>query len=314
MSAKLDAAELPSLIAVVGPTASGKTELALQLAELAGGEVISADSVQIYRHFDIGSGKAPLAERRGIVHHLIDAVEPTDEMDASIFAAMAQQAIDAVRSRGKLTIVCGGTFLWLKALLYGLAPAPPKDDAVRAEHARFADAHGRVALHARLGTIDPESHQRLQPNDFVRVSRALEVYELTGTPLSEFQRQHGFKQPRYAVRFVGIEHERSVLAARIERRIRQMFEQGWCDEVQSLIRRGYGATRPMASVGYKQVMQALQGPGPFDDEALVREIAQVTRVFSRRQRTWLREQPVHWLDGSRPVEGQLDTIVELEAG
>ncbi len=295
MSAKSVDAELPELVVVVGPTASGKTELAIRLAELAGGEVISADSVQIYRHFDIGSGKPTLEERRGIPHHLIDAVDPDDELDASVFAERAAEHIEQIAERGALPIVCGGTFLWVRALLYGLAPAPPKNDEIRAQHHAFVMQHSRAALHEKLLAVDPESHQRLMPNDFVRVSRALEVYELTGRPLSEYQKQHGFREPRYRARLLGVLHEREVLHARIEARVRQMLNAGWVDEVRGLIERGYGESRPMSSVGYTQVKAAVDAGGPIDHEQLAQAIAQVTRVFSRRQRTWLREQPVDWL-------------------
>ncbi len=306
LSAKLDDAELSPLVVVVGPTASGKTSLAVQLAERYHGEVVSADSVQIYRYFDIGSGKPTVDEQRDIAHHLIGIIEPDQEMDASLFAQAAVSRISDIRSRGKLPIVCGGTFLWTKALLYGLAPAPPKDDEIRARHQRLAEEHGRAFLHAELERVDRQSAQRLNPNDLVRVSRALEVVELTGVPLSVFQRQHGFAKPRYRARLVGIRHERDALAERIEKRVVAMFARGWLDEVRDLIGRGYGSSRPMTSVGYRQVKAVLDAGTPIDLPQLVRDIAQVTRVFSRRQRTWLREHPVEWLDPERAAKFELD--------
>lgn len=289
------AAETPPLLAIVGPTASGKSDLAVGLAERLGGEIISADSVQIYRHFDVGSGKPTEEERRGVPHHLIDAIEPDEEIDASLFAARAARVIDEVRARGHLPIVCGGTFLWLKALLYGLVPAPPKDTALRQRHQELAERDGREALHARLAVVDPDSHARLEPNDLVRVSRALEVFELTGKPLSALQREHGFSELRYDVQFLGIRFEPEQATQRIERRVRGMFERGWLDEVRELLARGFAETRPMKSVGYKEVHAALSSPEPLELEPLIAEIVRVTRVFSRRQRTWLRERPVRWL-------------------
>ncbi len=306
LSEKLVDAELPLLIAVVGPTASGKTNLAVRLAERYDGEVVSADSVQVYRYFDIGSGKPTAEERRGIPHHLIDVIEPNDEMDASLFADAASRCIEEIRGRGRLPIVCGGTFLWTKALLYGLAPAPPKDDAVRERHRLFAEERGRAALHEQLAQVDAASAARLNPNDFVRVSRALEVHELTGVPLSVFQQQHGFSRPRYRAHFIGIRHEREALAQRIEARVVSMFEQGWLDEVRDLVRRGYGDSRAMSSVGYRQVKAALDAQTPVMLADLVQEIARVTRVFSRRQRTWLRERPVQWLDPRSATDFELD--------
>jgi tRNA dimethylallyltransferase len=198
-------------------------------------------------------------------------------------------------------------------LLYGLAPAPPKNDEIRAQHQAFVTRRSRAALHDKLLAVDPESHQRLMPNDFVRVSRALEVYELTGRPLSEYQREHGFRQPRYRARMFGVRHEREALHARIEARVRHMLKVGWVDEVHDLVVRGYGQSRPMSSVGYAQVKAAIDLGEPIDEEQLVRAVAQVTRVFSRRQRTWLREQPVDWLDpemlGRADVNSTLSAVL-----
>ena len=299
MREKSDGAELPPLLAVVGPTASGKTSLAVRAAELCRGEVVSADSVQVYRHFDIGSGKPTEEERRGIPHHMLSVVDPEEEMDASLFAEAANRRIQDIRDRGKLPIVCGGTFLWTKALLFGLAPAPPKDDAIRARHQRLADEQGRAVLHTQLMAVDPASAERLNPNDLVRVSRALEVHELTGIPLSEFHRRHGFGRPRYRTSLLGIRHSPERLTQRIEARVVDMLQRGWLDEVRDLERRGYGSSRPMASVGYRQVHAALMAGGAIDSSALTDEVVRATRVFARRQRTWLREQPVHWLESDQ---------------
>ncbi len=302
----MDAAEqtrvnLEKLWVVVGPTASGKTSLAIQLAEQVNGEIIGADSVQIYRHFDIGSGKPSADEMARIRHHLIGVVEPAEEIDASRFAEFADAAIADVVARGKTPIVCGGTFLWVRALLYGLVKAPPGNEAIRRDHAAFVEVHGRAALHERLREADPESFARLNPNDFVRVSRALEVLELTGAPLSQLQAEHGFKTPRYPFELVGIKHTADELTARISVRVAGMLEQGWEDEVRSLLGRGFGETRPMASVGYRQVALAVSSAVPPSRETLREEVVKVTRVFARRQRTWLREQPVRWLEPGQPV-------------
>jgi tRNA dimethylallyltransferase len=284
------------LLVVVGPTASGKTALAVKLAEERGGEIVSADSVQVYRHFDVGTGKPTPAERGRAVHHLIDVLEPGDPIDAAGWATLAARAIDDIRARGREPIVCGGTFLWVRALLFGLAEAPASDPTIRARHRVQAEAEGRAALHAALAQVDAASAERLAPNDFVRVSRALEVHELTGVPLSRWQAEHGFRTPRYRARLVGVRREREELDRRIAARVRAMLADGWVDEVRALCRAGYGEARAMGAVGYKQLYQALALDAPFDAAAVELAIVRATRVFARRQRTWLRAQPVEWLE------------------
>jgi tRNA dimethylallyltransferase len=288
--------ELAPLVVVVGPTASGKTALAVRLAEERGGEIVSADSVQVYRRFDVGSGKPSAAERAQAVHHLLDVLDPHEPIDAAGWATLAARAIDDIRARGREPIVCGGTFLWVRALLFGLAGAPPADPAIRARHRARAETEGRDALHAELARLDPPSAARLAPNDLVRVSRALEVHELTGVPLSRWQAEHGFRTPRYAARLVGVRRERDELDRRIEARVRAMLASGWLDEVRELHAAGYGASRAMGAVGYKQVSLALASGGPIDTDALALSIVRATRIFARRQRTWLRDEPVEWLE------------------
>ena len=242
-----------AVLAVVGPTASGKTELAVRVAERLGGEIVSADSVQIYRGFDLGSGKPTAAERARVRHHLIDLLDPLEHVDAARFAEIARAAIDDVRARGKRPIVCGGTFLWVKALLFGLADAPPASDEIRARHRALVAAEGRPALHARLAAVDPVIVARLHPNDFVRVSRALEVHELTGEPMSAWQARHGFATPRLDARLVGLTVDPEELTRRITARVRGWLAAGWIEEVRALVAEGYGEARAMGSVGYREV-------------------------------------------------------------
>lgn len=283
------------LITVVGPTASGKTELALGLAARLDGEIISADSVQVYQHFDIGSGKPTPQELSSVPHHLISELDPTEQVDASVFAKRANALISEIRSRGKTPIVCGGTYLWVRALIYGLAPAPPKNDKIRETHQARAETEGRAALHEELKSVDPGSYARLSPNDLVRVSRALEVYELTGRPLSAFHADHGFKTPLHNAKYFGVAHTADELTERIRRRVQGMLDAGWREEVSSLIKAGYRETRAMASVGYRQVLADLDAETPFTDAELLEDVTRVTRIFARRQRTWLRDEPIVWL-------------------
>ncbi|AKT36328.1 tRNA (adenosine(37)-N6)-dimethylallyltransferase MiaA [Chondromyces crocatus] len=281
------------LIVVVGPTASGKTELAVRLAERFGGEVISADSVQIYRAFDVGSGKPSAEERARAPHHLIDVLDPLDPADAQRFASLASEALADIRKRGRVPIVCGGTFLWVKALVWGLSPAPPADPEIRARHQALAAHAGRQALHAQLAQVDAESAARLAPNDLVRVSRALEIYELTGRPQSVWHAAHGFQERRHVARLVGVHREREELDRRIAARVRGFLNDGWIEEVRVLVARGYGGARAMGSVGYKQVREHVDGQLPA--EALEEAAVRATRVFVRRQRTWLRDLGVTYL-------------------
>jgi tRNA dimethylallyltransferase len=280
---------------VVGPTASGKTELAVRLAETLGGEIVSADSVQVYRDFEIGTGKPTAEERARAPHHLIDLFDPLEHCDVARWVGLANEALAAIRARGRTPVVCGGTFLWVRALIYGLAAAPPADPDLRARHRERAEREGRAALHAELGRVDPLTAARLSPNDLLRVSRALEVHELSGVPMSQWQAEHGFDKPRLTARLLGVERGRDELDQRIRARAELMLDGGFIDEVRALRDRGYASARAMSSVGYRQVDEALGAGKEGDRPALLDSVVRATRVFARRQRTWLRDQPVEWL-------------------
>ena len=312
-----------SLLVIVGPTATAKTELAISLAERMGGEIVSADSVQVYAHFNIGSGKPSAAELSRAPHHLLDIRDPLDPLEAKVWAELAAQKIREIEERGATPIVCGGTFLWVRALVYGLADAPPGDAAIRLKHREIAEEKGRAYLHQRLAEVDAKSAARLHENDLVRVSRALEVFEIAGTPLSVIQEQHGFREPRYKVRLLAVEWEREAYEARLKARIVQMMERGWVSEVQDLRARGYGQARAMDAVGYRQVLAYVEGlegkertdlaPGviaPRNEQELAEEVTRVTRVFARRQRTWLRDEEIVQVPAAALSEGtQLDACV-----
>ena len=292
-AASLLAEDPRRLLCVVGPTASGKTDLAIAVCERVGGEIVSADSVQIYRGFDIGSGKPTAEERARAPHHLIDVLDPSETADAMAYAALAERAIDDIRARGKVPVLCGGTFFWVRALVIGLAPAPPGDEAIRARHRAIIEERGRAALHEELARVDAMAAARLHPNDVLRVSRALEVHELSGRTMSEHHAEHGFRTHRMESAMVGIATTPEVLTERIRRRAEVWLANGWIDEVRDLVARGYGETRAMGSVGYKEVHAHLQGTLPRG--ALLDAIVQSTRIFTRKQRTWLRSAPIEWL-------------------
>jgi tRNA dimethylallyltransferase len=289
----IDALPTDALLCVVGPTASGKSDLAMKLAEQLGGEIVGADSVQIYRGFDIGSGKPSAADRAQVPHHMIDVVDPLDDFDAGRFVTLADQAIAEIQGRGQVPIVCGGTFLWVKALWRGLAPSAPKDDAIRARHQAQVERHGRESLHRQLAERDPQSAVRLNPNDFVRVSRALEVLQLTGKPQSAWHAEHAFSEERHRVQLLGVERARDTLDERITRRASAWLDGGWIEEVQGLLEQGFDGARAMSAVGYRQVREHLDGAISRDE--LLTSVVRATRTFVRRQRTWLRDQPVRWV-------------------
>jgi tRNA dimethylallyltransferase len=281
------------LVCIVGPTASGKTDLAMAVADRVGGEIVSADSVQIYRGFDIGSGKPNAEERARAPHHVIDVLDPMDPVDAAVYARLAEDAIADIRARGKLPILCGGTYFWVRALVLGLVDAPAGDPEIRARHRAFVDEKGRNALHDELTRIDPESAKRLHPNDVVRVSRALEIYELSGRKMSDWHSEHGFRNRRMEHVLVAPSTTPEQLSERIAARVDTWLAGGWIDEVRSLLDAGYGASRPMGSVGYAEVRAHLAGDLARD--ALRDAIVQSTRIFARRQKTWLKSAQVEWL-------------------
>lgn len=275
---------------VVGPTASGKTALAIALAKALDGEILSIDSVQIYRRFDVGSAKPTRAEQAEVPHHLIDIVDGHDAIDAGSFAAQADAAIADLRARNKRPILVGGTFLWMKGIVQGLAEAPRGDAPLRAELAALAEREGRRAVWEALAAVDPVSAARLHPNDFVRTSRALEVFRLGGIPLSKLQEEHGFRQSRYPHRLVTPARSAEELEGRLTKRAAEALAGGWIEETRALLADGYRHSRPMGAVGYREIVDFLDGALP--EAELLPAIVRATRVFVRRQRTWLRDEAI----------------------
>jgi tRNA dimethylallyltransferase len=289
--------DLARLVVVLGPTASGKSELAIRLAEALDGEVLACDSTQVYRRFDIGTGKVPLPERRGIPHHLIDLVGPHDVFTAGEYAARAVIALEEVRRRGKMPILTAGTGLYLRALLEGLADAPARSEELRERLRRKARAKGPLHLHAMLKRIDPAAAKRIAPRDTQKVIRAIEMRILGGKPIAEIYRggRRGLKG--YSMMKIGLLPARTALYDRINARVGAMIASGWLDEVRRLIADGVPPeAKPFQFIGYAELREHLEGRIPLNDA--VGSIQQATRRYSKRQITWFRKEPgVRWLSG-----------------
>jgi tRNA dimethylallyltransferase len=281
----------PRIVVVVGPTGSGKSRLAIDLARAVGGEVVSADSQQVYRGMDIGTGKVGAAERASVPHHLIDVLEPDQEMTAARFAELADAAIDGARARGAPVVVAGGTGLYVRALLLGLFAGPAGDPELRARLAADAESGGGApALWQRLAAVDPEAAARIERNDLRRIIRALEVLELTGSTMSAHQRRHDHRRvaPRYPARVVGLcPDDRAELYHRIDARVDAMMERGLLDEVRALRAAGHGPElRSQAAIGYAELHRHLDGVIPLTDAVGLAK--RNSRRYARRQLSWYR--------------------------
>ncbi len=283
----LPSPSLPPVILLAGPTAVGKTQLALEIAQRLGTEIINCDSMQVYRYMEIGTAKPTPEERALVPHHLLDVADPDEPFDAASYAELARPVIESLQNRGKMPLVVGGTGLYMKVLTRGICPAAPRDPAIREQLRRELEEHGLERLHQELGRVDPEAGRRLHPHDRQRVLRALEVQRLTGIPLSCWQSQHRFQQTIYRTVKIFLYRDRNVLYERINRRVRQMLEQGLVAEVRRLLAMGYGPElKSMQAVGYKQLAAHLLGACPL--ASAVSDMERATRHYARRQLTWFR--------------------------
>lgn len=291
--------ESPRPVILVGPTATGKTAAAVELAERLDGEILNADSMQVYIGMDIGTAKPHSSERARVPFHLLDVVTPDTPYSVADWKASAEAAIEAIVARGKRPIVCGGTGLYIRALLddWSLAETPA-DTTLRESLRQQAEADGAPALHARLAQADPQTAERLHPNDVVRIVRALEVFLRTGQPISVFQYRDRAVRPERPAHRLGLTLPRPELYARIERRIEEMISAGLEAETRSLLARGYATSlTPLRSLGYKEMIAYLQGD--TDLTRTIQDIKQNTRRFAKRQQTWFRADPqILWLDVS----------------
>jgi tRNA dimethylallyltransferase len=296
--------EPPRLIVVVGPTGAGKSACALALAEATGGEIVSCDSQQVYRGMDVGTGKATAAERARVPHHLLDVLAPDEEMTAARFVALADAAIADAAARGRPVIVAGGTGLYVRALLYGLFEGPGADPELRARLDVRAAADGVAALHAELAAVDPALAARVDPSDRKRIVRALEVFALTGVPMSEHQRRHDHRTlpPRYPHRLVGLAPARDALYRAIDARVDAMIASGLVAEVAALRAAGHlPPLRSQQAIGYAELHEHLAGR--LDLSTAIELVKRNSRRYARRQLGWYRPDPaVAWATGPATVD------------
>lgn len=283
----------PEIICIVGPTASGKSSLAIQIARDLDGEIISADSMQVYRHMDIGTAKPSLKEQGKIRHHLIDVVDPDEDFSASDFRKLAAVAIKEIRSRGKRVIVAGGTGLYIRALTKGLVDTPEGDPVLRQKLKDEADRFGPRHLHERLKELDPAAANTIHPNNIVRVIRAIEVAMNSDKTMSEYQEQHRFADSPYDVVMLGVDIDRDLLYSRINERVDRMIAAGLKEEVKKLLALGYSRDwKSMRSVGYKEMCAHIIDGLPIEEA--VELIKRDSRRYAKRQMTWFRKEDVKW--------------------
>ena len=284
----------PKLIVILGPTAVGKSEIALELAQRIGGEIINADSQQVYRRMDIGTAKPSAADRERVPHHLIDVVDPDEEFNVATYRRLAMKCIDDIERRGRKAVVCGGTGFYIKALTKGLFVGPAQAPDVREALQVEIKERGLGSLYQRLQQVDPPATFRVHPHDRQRIMRALEVFESTGKPMSQWQREHDFSDERFASLKIGLNRSREELYDRINRRCEQMVDGGLLDEVSSLIANGYGLDlKPMQSVGYRHMGLVLKGAMSLPEALSL--MKRDTRRLAKRQLTWFRrDEEINW--------------------
>jgi len=301
----------PIVVAILGPTATGKSALALELAGRHRGEIINCDSTAVYRGFDIGTDKVAAADRRGIPHHLIDIVDPTAEYTAAHYARDASRIVREVHARGGLPFVVGGTGFYYRALTRGLFPGPGRDAALRQRLTDVGERRGIAFLHRLLRRVDRESAERIQPRDLKRIVRALEVFFLTGRPLTAHFAETTSPLPDVDVLAIALRLPAAAISARVTTRVDEQFERGLLDEIRGLLRSGVPeSARPFGGLVYRQALEHLHGAR---DEAATRAlIAQENRRYARRQLIWFRKEPnLQWFDGPGDAPATIVAVGEL---
>ncbi|NMA64931.1 MAG: tRNA (adenosine(37)-N6)-dimethylallyltransferase MiaA [Clostridiaceae bacterium] len=279
---------MDKVIVVAGPTASGKTDLAIELALLINGEIISADSMQIYRGMDIGTAKPTIVERKGIPHHMLDIVDPDEEYSVAQFQKDAKNCIKEILCKGKIPIVAGGTGLYINSLVYNITFSETIADwEYRKQLQEMAEEKGPDILHQLLQEVDPKSAERIHPNNIKRVIRALEVYKTTGKPISQHQLESRSKKPEYDYKIFGLEIERDILYKRIDKRAGKMMEMGLYEEVEGLLEKYSPDLVSLQGIGYKEIISAIKGE--YSIEEAVEKIKLNTRHLAKRQMTWFKK-------------------------
>ena len=299
----------PKVIVICGPTGIGKTSVGIELAKKHGGEIVSADSMQIYRYMDIGTAKPTPSELAQVPHHMIDIVDPDEDYDAVQFSKRARDRVAEIFNRGRIPFIVGGTGLYIKALLHGLFQSKPVDPQIRNRLKQEADENGSKVLHERLQQLDPETANRLHPNDSYRILRALETIESTGKSISELHQEHGFEDDPYSTQMIGLQMDRQKLYDRIDQRVDLMLDAGLVGEVTKLLGMGYMAElKSMQSIGYRHVTEFLQNKMPWDE--CVRTLKRDTRRFAKRQFTWFgADDKIQWYEPD-----QVNDIVRMVEG
>jgi tRNA dimethylallyltransferase len=275
------------IVVITGPTATGKSTLAVELALRMEGEIVNADSMQVYRGMDIGTAKMPVEERRGVPHYLLDIIDPDDAFNAAIYRSLALPVIEEISARGHVPFVVGGTGLYIKTLLGGLLYCPGSDPVLRERLNRQGDEQGIDFLYRRLRTLDPDAAQNIHPHDKVRILRALEIIELTQTPFSVLAGKHRFRDRPFEALRICLQMNRQDLYDRINRRSERMFEKGLIPETETLLGKGYPSDlKPMKSLGYRHAVKVIEGD--WDLEKAIKRLQTDTRRYAKRQLTWFR--------------------------
>ena len=289
----------PKIIVICGPTGIGKTSAALELAKNLQAEIVSADSMQVYRYMNIGTAKPTADELNRVPHHMIDIVNPDEPFDAARFSEMAQEVIATLHAGQILPLVVGGTGLYIKSLVHGLFRMPKAGQTIRSRLKAEAAIHGVGFLHQQLQACDPETAVKLHPNDTYRIIRALEIYETTGNPLSGYHRKHRFKDMPYRVLKIGLRMDRGILYERINRRVDAMIREGFLEEVKRLLDMGYSESlKSMQSIGYRHMVDYIKSRFSWDEA--IRTLKRDTRRFAKRQFTWFRaDSEIAWVEPDR---------------